>query len=141
MDTIATDTAPYVRRAAAVRRASFTWRSITWRNVADWDLATFGAIARLDPEGREHFNFPQTHTLKRGVRMGTTPTMTLALETLAVNVLAPFVDEASRDARRGRLRALARVFAGEVLTGAAGSEWRISRDAVCAWLASQADAR
>lgn len=140
MVTIATDTARYVRRTAAARRGTFRWRAVTWRNVADWDLATFGAIARIDPEGREHFNFPQTYTLKHGVRMGTTPTLALAVETLAVNVLAPFVMDARCGARGGRLRALARFFAADVLVHAAGSEWRISPDVVRAWLAAQADA-
>lgn len=141
MVTTATDTARYLRRTAAMRRESFQWDDVTWRNVGDWDLATFGAIARLDPDGREYFNFPQTLTLKRGVRMGTTPTLTLAVETLAVNVLAPFVADAFSDTRRSRLRVLARAFAEEVLAHAAGSEWRMSRDAIRSWLASNTDTR
>jgi hypothetical protein len=146
METISAGTSRHLRRTGSrrsigPRRPSFHWRAVTWRNVADWDLATFGAISRLDPEGREHFNFPQTYTLKRGVRMGTTPTLTLAAETLAMNLLAPFVIDADGPVRRARLRALARVFAEQVLADAAGSDWRISRDAVRAWLASNAGER
>lgn len=141
MDTISAGTSRDLRRTASarpngVRRAAFRWQAVTWRNVADWDLATFGAIARLDPEGREHFNFPQTYTLKRGVRMGTTPTRTLAAETLAMNLLAPFVVDTDGTLRRAHLRALARVFAEQVLAEAAGVDWRISREAVQSWLAA-----
>lgn len=141
MDTISAGTSRYLRRSGTGRLAdvtpmAFRWRAVTWRNVADWDVATFGAIARLDPEGREHFNFPQTYTLKRGVRMGTTPTLTLAVETLAMNVLAPFVSDAASASARHRLRHLSRLFAEDVLLLVAGSDWRISREAVRSWIAA-----
>ena len=143
MDTISAGTSRYPRRSGTlrltdVRPVAFRWRAVTWRNVGDWDVATFGAIARLDPDGGEHFNFPQTYTLKRGVRMGTTPTPTLAVETLAMNVLAPFMSDAQSASARNRLRHLARLFAEEVLAHAAGSDWRISREAVRSWLAANA---
>lgn len=115
--------------------------SITWRNVSRWDFQTYGAIARIDPRGCEHFNFPQQFSSRRSVRMGTSPYLTPAMETLAMNILAPFVLDPARQgtvAEQEQLRDLASKFAGEVLACVAGTDWQISRTALLGWIAEHA---
>lgn len=125
------------RRTAAEDRVL----SITWRNVSRWDFQTYGAIARIDPRGCEHFNFPQQFAGRRSVRMGTSPYLTPAMEALAMNILAPFVLDPSHQgtvAEQQQLQDLARKFAGEVLASVAGTDWQISRTALLGWVAEHA---
>jgi len=95
----------------------------------------------LDSRGCQHFNFQQTLWRKPAVQMAVTPVMTMALETLALNLLTQIIDGCSD---RGRLRVaskellrLAKRFSAECLLTACPEGWVIPRSTIEEWLASK----
>jgi hypothetical protein len=95
----------------------------------------------LDSRGYQHFNFKQRLWPNPSVRMAVTPVMTIALETLAVNLLAHVTGERSDRAcpsiNPRRLARLARRFCAQCLLTACPAGWVIPRCTIEAWLASQ----
>jgi hypothetical protein len=94
----------------------------------------------LDASGCQHFNFQQTMWRKPSVQMAVTPVMTIALETLALNLLTHVTDGCGdrgrlRVASKGLLR-LARRFSTECLLTACPEGWVIPRSTIEEWLAS-----
>lgn len=99
----------------------------------------------VDPQGLQHFNFIQQVWLQPQVEMAVTAVMTLALETLAVNLLTEVTGERDFPAPVGitsrRVMQLAPRFCEQCLLTAQRGGWKIPRATVKSWLASQARAR
>jgi hypothetical protein len=95
----------------------------------------------VDFRGRQHFNFEQKIWLKPSVQMAVTPVMTLALQTLAINLLARTVRECNDKTivviTFKRLLKLAKRFCAECLLTASPAGWVIPRSSIEGWLASQ----
>lgn len=95
----------------------------------------------VDSNGRQHFNFVQRVWLQPQVEMAVTPVPTVALETLAVNLLTEVTRErdyvAAVGATSRRVMQLASRFCDECLLSAHGNGWVIPRASVKSWLASQ----
>jgi hypothetical protein len=96
---------------------------------------------RLDGDGRQHFNFEQRVWLRRQVPMAVTPVLTVALETLAVNLLSLAVlgreGHASIDVTSTQGLRLARLFCEQCLLTANADGWVMPRASVRAWIAAQ----
>jgi hypothetical protein len=95
----------------------------------------------VDSRGCQHFNFEQKIWRNPAVRMAVTPVMTIALEALAVNLLAHVTGERGDRPHvgatsRGSVR-LARRFCVQCLLTASPAGWVIPRGTIAAWLASQ----
>lgn len=95
----------------------------------------------VDARGHQHFNFEQRVWLDRSVQMAVTPVMTIALETLALNLLAHSAGECAGGTRvaaasRSPVK-LARRFCAQCLLTAHPAGWVIPRATIEAWLASQ----
>lgn len=92
----------------------------------------------VDRIGRQHFNFTQQVWLQPGVNMAVTGIITVALETLAVNLLTLVIRERDHSAMlegaSQRVVQLARRFCSECLLTAGQSGWRIPRETVRSWL-------
>jgi len=94
----------------------------------------------VDRNGCQHFNFPQRIWLDPTIAMAVTPVQTIALETLAINLLTFMTRE--RDYRAGvgvtsqRAIALAREFCADCLLGAPVEAWELPRASIKAWLES-----
>jgi hypothetical protein len=95
----------------------------------------------VDFRGRQHFNFEQKIWLKPSVQMAVTPVMTLALQTLAINLLARTVRECNDKTivviTFKRLLRMAKRFCAECLLTASPAGWVIPRSSIEGWLASQ----
>ena len=94
----------------------------------------------VDFRGRQHFNFEQKIWLKPSVQMAVTPVVTLALQTLAINLLARTVRECDDKTiliTFKRLLRLAKRFCAECLLTASPAGWVIPRSSIEGWLASQ----
>ena len=94
----------------------------------------------VDFRGRQHFNFEQKIWLKPSVQMAVTPVVTLALQTLAINLLARTVrecDDKTIVITFKRLLRLAKRFCAECLLTASPAGWVIPRSSIEGWLASQ----
>jgi hypothetical protein len=95
----------------------------------------------VDFRGRQHFNFEQKIWLKPSVQMAVTPVVTLALQTLAINLLARTVRECDDKTivviTFKRLLKLAKRFCAECLLTASPAGWVIPRSSIEGWLASQ----
>lgn len=96
----------------------------------------------VDARGRQHFNFRQRIWLHPSVAMAVTPVMTVALETLAVNLLTRLTRERDCHAAVGltsrRMLRLAPRFCAECLLGGQPGGWVMPRAALRAWLSSHA---
>lgn len=94
----------------------------------------------VDSSGRQHFNFVQRVWLQAQVEMAVTPVQTVALETLAVNLLTEVTRERDYVAVAGvtsrRVMKLASKFCDECLLSAHGNGWVIPRASVKSWVAS-----
>ena len=95
----------------------------------------------VDANGRQHFNFVQQIWLRAQVEMAMTSVPTLALETLAVNLLTLATRERDCVALVGvtSRRALqsAQRFCAEILLSAGASGWVMPRAVVRTWLATR----
>ena len=94
----------------------------------------------VDSSGRQHFNFVQRVWLQPQLEMAVTPVPTVALETLAVNLLTEVTRERDYVAVVGvtsrRVMQLASKFCDECLLSAHGNGWVIPRASVKSWVAS-----
>ena len=94
----------------------------------------------VDSNGRQHFNFVQHVWLQPQIEMAVTPVPTVALETLAVNLLTEVTRERDYVAAVGvtsrRVMLLASTFCDECLLTAQGNGWVIPRASVKSWLAA-----
>jgi hypothetical protein len=94
----------------------------------------------VDSSGRQHFNFVQRVWLQPQVEMAVTPVPTVALETLAVNLLTEVMRERDYVAVVGitsrHAMQLASVFCDECLLTAHGNGWVIPRASVKSWIAA-----
>jgi hypothetical protein len=94
----------------------------------------------VDRSGCQHFNFPQRIWLDPTIAMAVTPVQTIALETLAINLLSFMTRERDYRAAVGvtsqRAIALAREFCAECLLGAPAEAWELPRASIKAWLES-----
>ena len=94
----------------------------------------------VDSSGRQHFNFVQRIWLQPQVEMAVTPVPTVALETLAVNLLTEVTRERDYVALVGvtsrRVMQLASTFCEECLLTAHGNGWVIPRASVKSWMAA-----
>jgi hypothetical protein len=95
----------------------------------------------LDSRGCQHFNFEQRIWLKPSVQMAVTPVMTMALETLALNLLTHIFDGCGDTGRlhvasKDLLR-FAKRFSTECLLTACPEGWVIPRNTIEEWLASK----
>jgi hypothetical protein len=95
----------------------------------------------VDFRGCQHFNFDQRIWRNPSVQMAVTPVMTIALETLAINLLAHITGERGDGAHVGvtskALVKLARRFCVQCLLTACPAGWVIPRCTIEAWLVSQ----
>ena len=93
---------------------------------------------RLDADGRQHFNFSQRIWLRPRLAMAMTPVFTLALETLAVNLLALATRErdsrAPLDVASSNGLRLARMFCEQCLLTADAEGWVMPRTTVRSWV-------
>jgi hypothetical protein len=92
----------------------------------------------LDRHGTQHFNFEQRVWIERSVAMAFTPVRTMALETLAINLLAlaaqPVGPRPRRRAKPTRLIPMARDFCEQCLLGAPQEGWVLPCPAIRAWM-------
>lgn len=99
----------------------------------------------LDTQGRQHFNFAQQIWLRPRVAMAVTPVMTIALETLAINLLTHLTRERDCPVAVGvtsrRVLKLARLFCKDCLLTARAEGWVMPRASLREWLSSQARGR
>ncbi len=95
----------------------------------------------LDRRGDQHFSFRQRIWLHREVEMAMTPVMTLALETLAVNLLSRVTRERDQAAAIGatsrRVRRLAPRFCSECLLTANAGGWVMARSSLRDWFVAR----
>jgi hypothetical protein len=98
----------------------------------------------LDRQGRQHFNFRQRIWLDASVQMAYTRVYSVALKTLAVNLLMRVTPK--RDCHAARLTSrqavlMAPSFIRECLLGAPDEAWALPRTTIEAWLQSRLRAR
>jgi hypothetical protein len=86
----------------------------------------------LDHRGRQHFNFRQAVWLDPGVDMAFTRVYSVALKTLAVNLLTLALEQPGR-----RAELLAPAFARECLMGAPDRAWALPKSTIEAWFESR----
>jgi hypothetical protein len=96
----------------------------------------------VDAQGRQHFNFAQRVWLRASVDMAVTPVLTMALETLAVNLLTHMTRRHDCSAAVGvtsrRVLRLAPLFCSECLLTARAEGWVMPRATIREWLISHA---
>lgn len=90
----------------------------------------------VDVRGRQHFNFRQRIWLDRSVRMAVTPNLSIALETLALNLITTAVMEAGTGMNIEVVNGLTRPFCVECLLTAPSIGWVIPRASIRAWIGS-----
>ena len=85
----------------------------------------------VDPQGRQHFNFPQRVWVYPSAPIAVTPGMSIEFKTLAINLLTPLTRERDYRAAMGvtskRLRRLASRFCAECLLTAQSPAWVMQR--------------
>jgi hypothetical protein len=86
----------------------------------------------IDQRGRQHFNFRQKIWLDASVPMAFTRVYSVALKTLAANLLCLAIDKPVRNAIR-----LAPAFSRECLMGAPDRAWALPKATIQAWLESK----
>jgi len=95
---------------------------------------------RLDSSGRQHFNFRQCIWLQPQVAMAMTPVVTIALRTLAANLLSLALrdhEHAVAGSDNPLIATLARRFCEQCLLTAGAGGWVIPRASIRAWVAAQ----
>lgn len=94
----------------------------------------------MDADGVDHFNFPQTVWLYRGVRMRATREFTRAAEVLSVNLLSLVLIEPNASVFRGktspRALLLARDFFDQCLADLPDEGWCIPLETIREWLSA-----
>lgn len=99
----------------------------------------------IDRQGRQHFNFRQQVWLDTTVQMAHTSVYSVALKTLAVNLLTLVTRKRDYQAAVGltsrRVVALAASFSRECLLGAPNEAWALPKASIKAWLDSRLRAR
>lgn len=99
----------------------------------------------VDRQGRQHFNFRQRVWLDASVQMAYTRVYSVALKTLAVNLLTLVTRKRDFQAAVGhtsrRVVLLAPSFIRDCLLGAPDGAWALPRTTIKAWLESQLRAR
>lgn len=136
---------PSVRTGKLKRRQRSACRSDTQvARRADSPRAAKYFCYYVDADGRQHFNFTQQIWLRPQVEMAVTSVRTVALETLAVNLLTLVTRERDWAAAVGvtsrRVMKLADRFCTDCLLSAHTDGWIMPRAAVRAWLATQMSA-
>jgi hypothetical protein len=95
----------------------------------------------IDRQGRQHFNFRQRVWLDASVQMACTRGYSLALETLALNLLTMVTRTRDYRAAVGltsrRAVLLAPSFSRECLLGAPDDAWALPKASIKAWVQSQ----
>jgi hypothetical protein len=95
----------------------------------------------IDRQGRQHFNFRQQVWLDASVQMAYTSVYSVALKTLAVNLLTLVTRKRDYQAAVGltsrRVVALAASFSRECLLGAPNQAWALPKASIKAWLDSR----
>lgn len=95
----------------------------------------------IDRQGRQHFNFRQRVWLDASVQMAYTPIYSIALKTLAVNLLTLVTRKRDYQAAVGhtsrRVVLLAPSFSRECLLGAPDEAWALPKTTIKAWLESR----
>ena len=98
----------------------------------------------VDRGGCQHFNFPQRIWLDPTIAMAVTPVQTIALETLALNLLTFMIRERDYRAAVGvtsqRAVVLSRAFCADCLLGAPPEAWELPRTSIRSWLESHRSA-
>jgi hypothetical protein len=122
------------RRVACRAGMNAAWRSER-AATADCKFRYF-----VDSTGRQHFNFVQQIWLRPQIEMAVTPVLTVALETLAVNLLTEVTRRRDYTVAIGqtsrRVMQLAPRFCHECLLTAQADGWVIPRASVRSWLAA-----
>jgi hypothetical protein len=99
----------------------------------------------IDRQGRQHFNFRQRIWLDPSVQMACTGVYSLALKTLAVNLLTMATRKRDYRAAVGltsrRVVMLAPAFSRECLLSAPDQAWALPKASIRAWLESRLRAR
>jgi hypothetical protein len=99
----------------------------------------------IDRQGRQHFNFRQRVWLDASVQMAYTRVYSVALKTLAVNLLTLVTRKRDFQAAVGftsrRVVLLAPSFCRECLLGAPDEAWALPKATIKAWLESRLRAR
>ena len=99
----------------------------------------------VDANGRQHFNFIQQIWLRPQVEMAVTSIMTVALETLAVNLLTQVTRDRNFPAAVGitsrRVMQLSHLFCEECLLSAHSDGWVMPRASVKSWFIAHIRAR
>jgi len=128
------------RAARQTRRAAQVLSAPTLRQAADLRHPRGDFRYFVDRCGCQHFNFPQRVWLDPTIAMAVTPVQTLALETLAINLLHFMTRERDYRAAVGvtsqRAFALAGEFCADCLLGAPAEAWELPRASIKAWLES-----
>jgi len=133
------------RSARQTRRSAQVLSAATMRQAADLRRPRGDFRYFVDRNGCQHFNFPQRIWLDPTIAMAVTPVQTIALETLAINLLTFMTRERDYRAAVGvtsqRAIALAREFCADCLLGAPVEAWELPRASIKAWLESHRPAR
>ena len=128
------------RSARQTRRSAQLLTTATMRQAADLRSPSGNFRYFVDRSGCQHFNFPQRIWVDPTVAMAVTSVQTLALETLAINLLTFVTRERDYRAAVGitsqRAIALAREFCADCLLGAPAEAWELPRATIKAWLES-----
>lgn len=128
------------RSAQQTRRSAQMLTATATRQAADRRSPRGDFRYFVDRSGCQHFNFPQRIWLDPTIAMAVTPVQTIALETLAVNLLTFITRERDYRAALGvtsqRAIALAREFCADCLLGAPAEAWELPRASIRAWLDS-----
>jgi hypothetical protein len=95
----------------------------------------------VDRLGNQHFNFAQEVWLNTSVSMAQTPTYSVALKTLALNLLTLTLGDRNVSAARGATNSTALTFAAafskECLLCAPHKAWILPKSTIQSWLASK----
>jgi hypothetical protein len=111
-----------------------------WNNLDPMTFRVLGAISRRAPDGSPRFNFPQTIWLYPKISMNWSERLTRQVETLAINLLTPWMS-----ARRQRMSGLSaeqlaivasREFARELLCSMPADGGFIPREVIQEWIRS-----
>ena len=126
---------------SALRAAPFASSyDYEWDNLDPLTFRVLGAIARRAPDGSPRFNFSQTIWLYPKIAMNWSERLTRQAETLAVNLLAPWISARRQRATRLTAEQLAmiasRAFAREFLCSMPADGGCIPREVIQEWIRS-----
>jgi hypothetical protein len=141
IDTAPRPRAPKVAHSISIeRRRSSTREARSKFPIRDDEFRYF-----IDRQGRQHFNFRQRVWLDASVQMACTRVYSLALKTLAVNLLTMATRKRDYQAAVGftsrRVVLLAPSFSRECLLSAPDEAWALPLASIKAWLGSRLRAR